>query len=110
MAPAVAVTVTVLVTEAGVEAFFPQAARPIRTTRQLNSETTRCFRRTSKQPKNSTPRTIPSVLLLRRNSVADALLVNVSVVVTVAPAGITVAGLKPHVTPVGRPEQVKLTN
>jgi hypothetical protein len=33
----------------------------------------------------------------------------VSCVVTAAPAGVTVAGLKAHVAPAGRPEQAKLT-
>jgi len=40
---------------------------------------------------------------------ADALPEKVTVVVTAEPEGVTVAGLKPQLTPVGNPEHAKLT-
>ncbi len=42
-------------------------------------------------------------------SMADALPENVTVALSGAPAGVTVAGLKPHDTPEGNPEQAKAT-
>ena len=43
----------------------------------------------------------------RKDAVCDAAIV--SVVLAVAPAGVTVAGVKLHVAPAGSPEQPKVT-
>jgi hypothetical protein len=63
------------------------------------------------KPPSPSPASTSSLLgsALSGRNIADPLSANVTVLLTAAPAGVTVAGLKLHPTVAGSPEQVKLT-
>ena len=118
MEPEVAVIVTVEVSvEWLLDEELPQAVAPIARamakamidTRPRRARHFRARRR-NQRPNPRTARVKGARPPLKSGrAMADVLPENVTVVLTGAPAGVTVAGLKLHETPEGSPEQAKVT-